>query len=137
MSSLLKDAAAELESMREETPPPSTYEEEESSQSSSSSDDDDTLSIPQSSCSANRVKNNNHNISALFEESSVFPPNCYKLLQTIPGNNRCVDCDDPHPQWAVVTYGILVCLKCSGRHRSYGVQVRLTNQNMNVSLNME
>lgn len=107
MSSLLEDAAAELESMR--VPP---YEEE----SSQSSSDDDTPS----SCSTAVSK-----VNALFEESSVskFPPNCYKLLQTIPGNSRCVDCDDPHPQWAVVTYGILVCLRCSGRHRSYGVQI--------------
>lgn len=52
-----------------------------------------------------------------------FPPASMKLLLSIPGNGNCIDCGSPDPQWAAVSYGALVCLQCSGRHRSLGVQV--------------
>lgn len=50
-----------------------------------------------------------------------FPRSCRKLLQSIPGNSKCVDCDNRNPDWASVTYGVLMCTVCAGRHRSYGV----------------
>jgi len=50
-----------------------------------------------------------------------FPAACRKQLFSLPGNSSCADCGTPHPQWASVTYGALICLQCSGRHRSYGV----------------
>lgn len=51
-----------------------------------------------------------------------FPSACRKLLLSLPGNLQCSDCGSPDPEWASVTYGTLICLQCSGRHRSYGVQ---------------
>eukprot|EP00978_Attheya_sp_CCMP212_P015871 scaffold41034_cov45-Attheya_sp.AAC.3 len=51
-----------------------------------------------------------------------FPAACFKLLHTLPGSRKCVDCGEAHPQWASISYGVLLCLQCSGRHRSLGVQ---------------
>lgn len=53
-----------------------------------------------------------------------MPPACGLLLRSLAGNDRCVDCGARHPEWATVSYGALICLECSGRHRSLGVQVR-------------
>ncbi|GMH84157.1 hypothetical protein TL16_g09833, partial [Triparma laevis f. inornata] len=38
-----------------------------------------------------------------------------------PSNTHCSDCPSPDTSWASPTYGILLCLTCSGRHRSLGV----------------
>lgn len=52
-----------------------------------------------------------------------FPPACLEMLTSIKGNHRCVDCGEQNPQWAACRYGALLCLQCSGHHRSLGVQV--------------
>lgn len=54
-----------------------------------------------------------------------FPPACMTLLKSLDGNNRCIDCGEHGPQWAALSYGALLCLQCSGKHRSLGVQVGL------------
>ena len=57
------------------------------------------------------------------EKYHSFPIACLTLLKSVDGNAQCVDCGDHDPQWATVSYGALMCLKCSGKHRSLGVQV--------------
>ena len=52
-----------------------------------------------------------------------FPTSCLRLVRGLPGNSRCVDCDEMNPEWASVSYGVLLCLRCSGRHRGLGVNV--------------
>ena len=41
------------------------------------------------------------------------------------GNDVCADCGDAStsPDWAVLPYGTLVCIQCSGIHRSLGVHI--------------
>ena len=50
-----------------------------------------------------------------------FPPLCRYVVKSLPGNQSCVDCGAVAPDWASVTHGSLICLQCSGNHRSYGV----------------
>ncbi|KAK4285380.1 hypothetical protein QN277_002086 [Acacia crassicarpa] len=39
------------------------------------------------------------------------------------GNNYCADCGSPEPKWVSSNIGAFVCIKCSGIHRSLGVQI--------------
>lgn len=50
-----------------------------------------------------------------------FPIAARSLLYSLEGNQHCVDCGAAHPQWASVSFGTLLCLQCSGQHRSLGV----------------
>uniref|UniRef100_A0A3Q2YY17 Arf-GAP with coiled-coil, ANK repeat and PH domain-containing protein n=1 Tax=Hippocampus comes TaxID=109280 RepID=A0A3Q2YY17_HIPCM len=46
------------------------------------------------------------------------------ILQRIlclPGNQQCCDCGQADPRWASINLGILLCIECSGIHRSLGV----------------
>ncbi|XP_067382520.1 arf-GAP with coiled-coil, ANK repeat and PH domain-containing protein 3 isoform X3 [Channa argus] len=42
-------------------------------------------------------------------------------IQCLPGNEQCCDCGQSDPRWASINLGILLCIECSGIHRSLGV----------------
>ena len=39
------------------------------------------------------------------------------------GNAHCFDCNSENPKWASINNGILLCLKCAGIHRGFGLQI--------------
>ena len=41
------------------------------------------------------------------------------------GNTTCFDCGKENPKWASLNNGIILCLKCAGIHRSFGLQISI------------
>ncbi|KAF8927154.1 hypothetical protein BGZ47_002308 [Haplosporangium gracile] len=50
-----------------------------------------------------------------------------RLLQIMrdfhPANNFCAECGAKNPDWCAINLGILICIECSGIHRSLGTHI--------------
>ncbi|EDV20296.1 uncharacterized protein TRIADDRAFT_61222 [Trichoplax adhaerens] len=59
------------------------------------------------------------------EESSKTQTvqNVVARLKAVTGNNVCADCGTKRVDWASINLGIVLCIECSGVHRSLGVHI--------------
>ena len=46
-----------------------------------------------------------------------------KQIFSKQSNQRCFDCGARSPRWSSPYLGILLCIECAGRHRSYGTHI--------------
>eukprot|EP01103_Thecamoeba_quadrilineata_P000756 TRINITY_DN10667_c0_g1_i1.p1 TRINITY_DN10667_c0_g1~~TRINITY_DN10667_c0_g1_i1.p1 ORF type:complete len:761 (+),score=156.69 TRINITY_DN10667_c0_g1_i1:54-2336(+) len=45
------------------------------------------------------------------------------MLRSIQGNDNCADCGRRGPEWVSINLGVILCLECSGVHRSLGTHI--------------
>jgi len=61
--------------------------------------------------------NNSNNSLPIFEEPLTA------LRRIDQSNQFCADCHAKDPDWASINFGCIVCIDCSGIHRSLGVHI--------------
>ncbi|KAG0232688.1 hypothetical protein BGX31_005033 [Mortierella sp. GBA43] len=45
------------------------------------------------------------------------------MREAHPANNFCAECGAKNPDWCAINLGILICIECSGIHRSLGTHI--------------
>lgn len=53
----------------------------------------------------------------------VGPQSILEQIRAVTGNDKCADCGSSDPTWASTNWGVVLCIECSGIHRSLGVHV--------------
>ena len=52
-----------------------------------------------------------------------MPSDDWKVVQQLPGNQKCMECSEENPDWASSKLGIVLCLQCAGIHRGLGTHL--------------
>ena len=47
----------------------------------------------------------------------------FKIILSFPENRCCADCGSLNPDWISFNFGVFICYKCSGNHRSFGMHI--------------
>ena len=58
----------------------------------------------------------------MFDENTFSDPELSFILN-ISGNEICADCNGKKPYWSSVNNGVLLCAKCTRKHRKYGNKI--------------
>eukprot|EP00934_Nitzschia_sp_Nitz4_P006982 Nitzschia sp. Nitz4//scaffold1_size375055//341258//343932//NITZ4_000337-RA/size375055-augustus-gene-0.697-mRNA-1//1//CDS//3329541228//6972//frame0 len=99
-----------------DAPPPAASMKKSLSRSSSYEESDEVNMPAFHDIDNERAQFSMETAKAAESRSNLVP-------QLMEINPTCVDCGAPNPDWASLNLGVLVCIECSGIHRSLGVHV--------------
>ncbi|KAF1766632.1 hypothetical protein GCK72_006590 [Caenorhabditis remanei] len=60
--------------------------------------------------------------ASTISASNVPSSTAFEQIRRVPGNEVCADCNSKAPKWVSINLGVVLCIECSGAHRSLGVQ---------------
>ncbi|CAI4227051.1 unnamed protein product [Auanema sp. JU1783] len=73
-----------------------------------------------------KPSSSNSETTIIPKGSKVLPnenSTTFEQIRRVPGNESCADCGSEQPKWVSINLGVVLCIECSGVHRSLGVQV--------------
>ncbi len=72
---------------------------------------------------AQTKKDDDVSVSTMNSMISAATPKNPLIKQILDENRICADCGKKRPEWVSLNLGVLICIECSGVHRSLGVHL--------------